>query len=198
MSTQAQILANQANAQKSTGPSGSSRFITSQNSTTYGLSKIGSMFFFLPDENEMEFIALESKLKLEHKPQTMTETIFVRRMAESEWLRARAQRLQLYCHDLETGSIRDQKQFALLLRYQSMHDRAFCKALSELQKLRNEKKKEEIGFVSQTRSAEVHNMKKEAFEMKKQQFEIKKSSASQPATRDVQPKEVEITQEIAA
>ena len=46
-------------------------------------------------------------------------------MAESEWLRNRAMRLQMYCYDIETGDIANEKQLALLLRYQSMHERAF-------------------------------------------------------------------------
>jgi Mn-containing catalase len=91
------------------------------------------------------------------------------------------------CYDSETGMIGDEKQFALLLRYESMHERAFYKAVNELQKLRKEKRKEEIGFVSQKRSAEVHTMKQEAFEMKKQQFEMKKSRSTQPAQSEIQP-----------
>jgi Mn-containing catalase len=108
-------------------------------------------------------------------------------MVESEWLHNRALYLQVTCHDIETGVIRDEKQLALLLRYESMHSRAFYKALNELQKLRNEKKKEQIGFVSQKRSAELHCMKQEAFEMKKEQFEMKKSRASQPAQPEIKP-----------
>jgi len=68
-----------------------------------------------------------------------------------------------------------------------MHDRAFYKALKQLRKLRNEKRNEQIGFVSQNRSAEVHTMKQEAFEMKKQQFEIKKSRSSQPERPEIKP-----------
>lgn len=41
------------------------------------------------------------------------------------------------------------KQLALYLRYQSTHDRAFHKSLSDLLKRRAEKHKAEIGFVSQ-------------------------------------------------
>jgi hypothetical protein len=187
MSTQAQVQANQANSQKSTGPSAAGRAASSRNSTTYGLSKTGSLFFFLPMEREEDFISLEAKFIREHQPQTITESVIVRRMVESEWLRNRALRLQVACHDRETGMIRDEKQLPLLLRYESMHERAFYRAVNELQKLRNEKKKEQIGFVSQKRSAELHSMKQEAFEMKKQQFEMKKSRASQPAQPEIKP-----------
>jgi hypothetical protein len=188
MATQAQVHANQANSQKSTGPtSGPGREASSRNSYTLGLSKTGGLFFFLPTELEEDFISLESKFISEHQPQTITESVLVRRMVESEWLRNRALRLQVKCHDRETGMIRDEKQLALLLRYESMHERAFYKAVNELQKLRKEKKKEEIGFVSQTRAAAVHAMKEEAFEMKKQQFEMKKSRSAQPAQPETKP-----------
>ena len=188
MATQAQVHANQANSQKSTGPtSGPGREASSRNSYTLGLSKTGGLFFFLPTELEEDFISLESKFISEHQPQTITESVLVRRMVESEWLRNRALRLQVKCHDRETGMIRDEKQLALLLRYESMHERAFYKALNELQKLRKEKTKEQIGFVSQKRAAEVHTMKQETFEMKKQQFEMKKSRASQSAQPEIKP-----------
>jgi hypothetical protein len=195
MSTQAQVNANQANSQKSTGPSsGPGREASSRNRITFGVSQTGGHFFFLPNEREEQFVSLKGKLKLEHNPQTITETILVRRMAESEWLRARAQRLQVYCHDPENGTIRDPKQFALLLRYQSMHERAFYKAINELQKLRNERRKEEIGFVSQKRFAELHSMRKEAFEMKKSRF----APAPQPETKPTEAESRPETLEMAA
>jgi hypothetical protein len=188
MSTPAQVQANRANSQKSTGPtSGPGRKTSSRNSSTFGISKTGGLFFFLPLEHEEDFIALEFKFISEHKPQTITESVIVRRMVESEWLRNRALCLQMRCYDSETGMIGDEKQLALLLRYESMHERAFYKAVNELQKLRKEKKKEEIGFVSQTRAAAVHAMKEEAFEMKKQQFEMKKSRSAQPAQPETKP-----------
>ena len=188
MATPAQVHANQANAQKSTGPtSGPARERSSRNSYTLGLSKTGGLFFFLPTELEEDFISLEAKFISEHQPQTITESVIVRRMVESEWLRNRALRLQVACHDRETGMIRDEKQLPLLLRYESMHERAFYRAVNELQKLRKEKKREEIGFVSQKRAAEVHAMKEEAFQMKKQQFEMKKSRSTQPAQPEIKP-----------
>ena len=188
MSTPAQVQANRANSQKSTGPtSGPGRETSSRNSYTFGISKTGGLFFFLPLEHEEDFIALEFKFISEHKPQTITESVIVRRMVESEWLRNRALCLQMRCYDSETGMIGDEKQLALLLRYESMHERAFYKALNELQKLRKEKTKEQIGFVSQKRAAEVHTMKQETFEMKKQQFEMKKSRASQSAQPEIKP-----------
>jgi hypothetical protein len=102
-------------------------------------------------------------------------------MAESEWLRARAVRLQtdVLFHDQIYGP----QKLALFLRYQTTHERAFYKALNELQKLRKERTKAEIGFESQklkqaaeTRSGEALNLRKEALNLKKAEFEFKKET----------------------
>jgi hypothetical protein len=188
MATAAQIHANQQNAQKSTGPtSQTGQEASSGNRRTFGLSSTTySRFIILPDEREEEFFALRSSLFREHAPQTETEKILVRRMAESEWLRARALLVQALCCDGK-GQIVDQKEFALYLRYQTTHERSFYRALNELQKLRNQKRKEQIGFDSQKRAAEALNLKKEEFELKKKAFELKServttgNSRNQPA-----------------
>ncbi len=45
------------------------------------------------------------------------------------------------------------RKLALYMRYQTTQDRAFSKCADELRKLRNEKRKAEIGFESQNRRA---------------------------------------------
>jgi hypothetical protein len=150
MSTQAQILANQANSQNSTGPkSAEGKAISSHNNFRHGLT---GPFTVLAWEKLQDFQALEHDLTAEHQPTTATESILVLEMAQSHWLRQRAILLQNTCF---IGSTRldpeNEKQLALYLRYQNTHSRAFYKALHELQKLRAEKRKQEIGFVSQER-----------------------------------------------
>jgi hypothetical protein len=182
MSTPAQVLANQENAKKSRGAtSATGRTASSENRRAHGLSSATyACFFFLETENKAEFEQLERNLIQEHAPQTTTEKIIVRRMAEHEWLRARALRLQAYCTEaLTTGQVVNEKHFALYLRYETTHERAFYRCLNELQKLRNQKTKEQIGFVSQKRAAELHEMKKETFEWKK--------SRVKPATQPEKP-----------
>jgi ribosomal protein L29 len=186
MSTQAQILANQANSQKSTGPSSNiGKETSSRNRIIHGLSDPENALFLLGFEDELEIRSSQRPHSPEeHQPQTETEHILVRRMWEAEWLRIRAIFFQTMCLDPETGFLREEKRFALFLRYQTTHERAFYKALNELQKLRNEKRNREIGFESQKRSAETHEIKKECHNLKKQEFELKKQRAAQP----VQPK----------
>ena len=101
-------------------------------------------------------------------------------MAESEWLRARALRLQAEC--VESIGGRGVQNLALFIRYQTTHERAFHRSLKELQSLRQQKAKAEIGFVSQklkqaadTRAAEALNLKKDAQILKRDEFEFKKS-----------------------
>ena len=178
MATQAQILANQANAQKSCGPSSTAgKQASSQNRRVHGLSDPGTAFILRSSEDESQFLALQESLHNEYLPQNETENILVRRMLHSEWLRLRAIMLQNLCHDLDTGYLENEKHFALYMRYQTTHERAFYRAMNELQKIRKEKRNEEIGFVSQQRAAEVHEMRKQTFEMKKTTFETRKTSS---------------------
>jgi len=144
MSTQAQIAANQKNSQKSTGPkSETGKAASSQNNFRHGFT---GGFRVLGWENAAEFNQLLQQLTDEHQPSTPTETLLVTQIAQSWWLRTRALSLQNECF---TGDSVDQKQLALYLRYQTTHERSFHKALSELLKLRAEKRRSEIGFESQ-------------------------------------------------
>ena len=147
MATEAQILANQNNAQHSTGPkSESGKAASAQNNFRHGLA---GAFAVLPSECQDEFDTLLCGLRAEHQPSTLTEMLLVQKMAEHYWLSHRAQRLQ----DLTMGEdlpAKDQdRQFALFLRYQTTNDRAFHQCLNQLLKLRAERRRVEIGFESQ-------------------------------------------------
>jgi hypothetical protein len=160
MSTPAQIAANQANAQLSTGAkTEEGKAASSRNHTSHGLTYRGGMFILLSWENAQEYDQLVVDLKSEHRPMSRTEMILVERMAQHHWLGNRAELLQSNCfHD--DGSV-DEKGLALYLRYQTTHERAFHKCLNDLLKLRAEKRKNEIGFESQKRKQEQHEMKKD-------------------------------------
>jgi hypothetical protein len=162
MSTEAQIRANQANAQHSTGPNTESgKAASCLNNFRHGLA--GAAFSVLPSEDQDEFDALLCALRAEHQPSTITENLLVQKMAQHYWLSQRAQRLQAHtafgarCAWSSEGltiaedlAAEDQdRQFALFLRYQTTNDRAFHQCLNQLLKLRAEKRKQEIGFESQ-------------------------------------------------
>jgi len=165
MSTEAQIAANQKNSRHSTGPkSAEGKGTVSMNACRHGLS---GGFLFLPGEMPADFEKLQDGLRTEHNPETPTETLLVESMAQHYWLQQRAIRLQGRCFN-EAGACDAERELALYLRYQTTHERAFHKSLNTLLKLRAEKRKAEMGFVSQQekqnrarQQAEAHARKQE-------------------------------------
>ncbi len=164
MTTSAQIAANQANAQRSTGPKTLEGLAASaRNNFRHGLA---GEFRVLRWENWEEFAQLSESLRKEHVPATCTETLLVERMAQHYWLSQRALHLQNLCLgdislDDAFPNAKDGNSLALYLRYQVTHERAFHKCLNDLLKLRAEKRKQEIGFESQERQRSAE-LRKEA------------------------------------
>ena len=167
MSTTAQTAANQANAQHSTGPkTEQGKAIASLNNLRHGFN--GS-FSVMPWESQDEFDFLFIDLRVEYKPVTVTETVLVEKMAQAMWLGQRAVLLQQRCFNPNVPECDNEKQLALYLRYQTTHDRAFHKCLTQLLKLRAEKRKEEIGFESQQQK-NADQTRREANENRKQEL----------------------------
>jgi len=104
-------------------PAGLAR--SSQNARTHGLSSLTSVFVLLPGEDPKEWVQLVHDLTAEFQPASRTERILVTDMAQSHWLTQRAINLQ-------TNAIDDPKAFALYLRYQTTHHRAYYRALKQL------------------------------------------------------------------
>jgi len=171
MSTsQAQIIANHLNAQHSTGPrSAEGKAVVARNNFRHGCA--GAIFIVLDWEKQEEFDELVAGLREEHAPATPTEHLLVDKMAQSYWLSKRASYLQHMCFDSQVPmcSATEEKVFALYMRYQTTHERAFYKALNELQKLRAEKRKSEIGFESQQRQ-HAQEERREAVEKRQQEL----------------------------
>jgi len=96
MSTEAQVRANQENAQHSTGPNTEAgKAASCLNNFRHGLT--GNSFTVLDFEDQDEFDALLCGLRAEHQPSTLTETLLVQKMAQSYWLSKRALYLQDQC-----------------------------------------------------------------------------------------------------
>ncbi len=166
MSTSAQVAANRANAELSTGPrSEQGKAASSHNRVVHGLA---GEFRVLPSEFQSEYDELLAAFRQEHRPATPTETALVEGMAQHHWLRKRALRLESSSFNAVTGQIDDEKRLALCLRYQSTHERGFHKCLNTLLKLRAEKRRTEIGFESQKRVEEEQTRKHEKHEMAKE------------------------------
>ena len=163
MSSAAQISANRANAQLSTGPQTEAGLAAiAHNNFRHGLA---STFVVLPSEDHAAYDDLLLNLNLEFAPSTETEETLVTAMAQHHWLTQRALRLQqpLFEAALETGAAPDAKQLGLYLRYQSTNDRAYHKALSQLLRLRSDRRRSQIGFESRKARNELQQAKLAAF-----------------------------------
>src|SRR5438270_777563 len=149
MSTEAQHAANNANAQLSTGPTTQEgKAISCQNRRKFGLT---GRFTVLPWEDQEDFNLLVTRLRAEHQPTIAFETDLIEKMAQHFWLSQRAVLLQETCFDRELPICEQEKLMALYLRYQTTHERAFERCVKELRTLRNESRKQKIGFDSQNR-----------------------------------------------
>ena len=191
MATIAQFLANQSNAHRSTGPtSETGKQKSSRNRTKHGLCHHNESFFLLTDENPDKFNELRAALQTEHQPQTETERILVQRLADHEWLRMRALRLQQTCI-FEGQHVLATEQFALYMRYQTTHERAFYKALKELQTIRAQRIKEQIGFESQKREQAAEQRAAETHHLKKQELQLKIESLA--SLRPLQKMEIDLS-----
>ena len=144
MSTERQKEANQANAQKSTGPkTPEGKAKSSLNHFSHGFQSNSPV---APGEDPKQFCALLASLTLEHKPMTSTEQILVEKMASNQWLSLRAFRLQSEAFRTREDRLTLPKDLGLLIRYHSAAERAFHKAHTELVKVQKERQKSQIGF----------------------------------------------------
>jgi hypothetical protein len=152
MSTQAQITANQANAQHSTGPrTETGKQASSQNNLRHGFA---GKFKVLDWEDQSEFDLLLATFGAKHEPADPYEFVLVEKMAQHFWLSQRSLKLQEQCFRPDLAMKEADTKLALYMRYQTTHDRAFRQASDELRKLRNEKRQAEIGFESQKHQEE--------------------------------------------
>jgi hypothetical protein len=150
MATPAQIAANRANSRESTGPTSTEgKAKSSRNAFSHGFTSTARV---IEGENPEEFTALHFSLLDELQPATTVETILIEKMSINQWQSLRAFRLQTQAFRRQENPMVDDetpKDLGLLIRYQTAADRAFHRAHAELLKLQKERKKSEIGFVSQ-------------------------------------------------
>jgi hypothetical protein len=133
MATPAQLTANQANAQNSTGPrtpEGKAR--VSQNAVSHGLT---ATRLVVRAEDAEELAALQASLAAELDPHGPAETIVFEELLHAAWNLRRFRRIEV---ELSTGEVADfghsPNAVALdrLTRYQTRAQRAYYKAVAEL------------------------------------------------------------------
>ncbi len=136
MATAAQITANQANAQHSTGPrtpEGKAR--VSQNALRHGLT---AARLVVRDDEREEFTALHDALLAELDPQGAVETVTFDELLHAAWNLYRFRRIE---SEVSLGTLQDftdpQTTAVLdrLTRYQARAQRAYYRALQELRAL---------------------------------------------------------------
>jgi hypothetical protein len=136
MATKAQLVANQANAQLSTGPkSREGKARVAQNAVTHGLTAKG---FVVRDDEHEEFEALRAGLLADIKPEGALETATFEQLFHAAWNLHRFRRIEAEASlgtlddftDPETAGVLDR-----LSRYQAREQRAYYRALQELKAL---------------------------------------------------------------
>jgi hypothetical protein len=161
MSSPAQIAANRANAQKSTGP----RTVEGKETSKYNGLRHGlaSPITVLPFENQDEYDSLYASFSEEHSPVGPTEQALVKQIADAQWKLLRLEKLEEQVFvALATGSQTEpnsdpfaamaaallgpgkhQQALNSLVRYQSTLNRQFLQSLKELKKYQNERRSKE-------------------------------------------------------
>jgi len=148
MATQAQVDANQANSQKSTGPkTDEGKAKSSRKRLSHGFA---SSTRFVLGEDPAEFNLLLDDLISEHHPATPTEQILVEQMAHHHWISLRATRLlnSEVAFYLKSGCT-PVLELGLFMRYQAAAERSFYKAHTALLKAQKQRHDSQIGFESQ-------------------------------------------------
>ncbi len=165
--SEAQLAANRANAQHSTGPTTTAgKEKSSQNRTFHGLAGSFRLLFW---EDADQFKQLVSSLYDEHKPVNDSERRLVDSMAQHFWLMQRA--ITLQDKMLATAEL-DHKTFGLYLRYQTTNERAYYRAKRELATQRKDQARQQNGFESQKRQQEAHEAKTRLTNARAQAAEI--------------------------
>jgi hypothetical protein len=175
MSTAAQKSANAANSRRSTGPTTEDgKQKASKNSAKHYLT---AKQLVVPGEDPEAYTELHQSLAESWSPANAQESLLVEQIAQNAWRLARVRRLEVAtfewmmptleaspvipgaCHMRTLANHDDAmarafhenaKAFDNLRRYTTPIERAYHNAIAELTKLQKERKKSEIGSVSQT------------------------------------------------
>src|SRR5580658_1178853 len=133
MTSTKQTEANRRNAQKSTGPrTPEGKAAVRLNALRHGLCARTAV---LPAENAEEFQQLCADLETEWQPQGRTEQYLLEQMAVAQWKAARACNMEYNVWD--QGALTESRMRTLesVLKQQTRWERAYFKALRELQAL---------------------------------------------------------------
>jgi hypothetical protein len=168
MATAAQLTANRANAQLSTGPAtpeGKAR--VSKNALRHGLT---ARHLVIRDDEREEFAALQDSLSGELAPQGALEALAFNELLHAAWNLHRFRRIEAECSSGTPDDFTDPQTIAVLDRlgrYQARAQRACSRALQELRALQTnralrEVKLDEEGAAELPALAEVNDLTKQS------------------------------------
>jgi len=141
MATPAQIRANRANAQLSTGPrSEAGRQITRFNALKHGLA---AKELVIPGEDPAALDALRADLIAEHQPAGPTEALLVEELAVCWWRlqRARKEETSMVRGVVAANKFYDSPIIVGALRYTIAAERAWNRALANLRTAQSDRRK---------------------------------------------------------
>jgi len=147
MATPAQLAANRANAQRSTGPrSVEGKSVSCFNALKHGIDAASPV---ITGEDPAEYAELADQYIRRFQPQTPDEHYHVQTMIDSDWQKRRLDRLETECYvilDTETPGVSlaaailsaspAAKLLARTQRQQAAHQRAWYRAFTELRRQR--------------------------------------------------------------
>jgi hypothetical protein len=157
MATENQISANRENASKSHGPvTEAGRAAVRLNALKHGLR---ARQLVLPGESREEFDQLCQDLESEWQPQTPTERICLENMVAAQWKLIRAENQEVLINTLPAGDP-GTKQLDSILLFQDRFQRAFERALRDLQKLQKDRRIAEEKAAAEKAATEKANAAK--------------------------------------
>lgn len=141
MATPAQIRANRANAQRSTGPrTETGKQVTKNNAMKHGLA---SERLVTRGEDPAALDALRADLQAEHQPANQTETMLVDDLAMCWWRLLRARKYEATLINCEKPAMVsfEHNQLAGIERYTASAERGWNRALTQLRAAQNDRRK---------------------------------------------------------
>ena len=176
MASPAQIAANRANAQKSTGPrTAEGKKRASMSALKHGLT---AQRLVLPHEDNLAYGEIRESLYNQYQPATEQECMLVDQLTSAWWRTLRVRQIETDMFDLQIQTLNhtypekektkttdrqalavrfvteSEKDFVNFMRYDAQIERAFYRALNTLEKIQAARRREEqralaseIGFV---------------------------------------------------
>ena len=191
MATPAQLAANRANAQRSTGP----RSVEGKSASRFNALKHGvdAASPVIPGEDPAEYQTLADEYQIRFLPQTPDEHYHVQTMIDSDWQKRRLDRLETECYvilDTETPGVSlaaailsaspAAKLLARTQRQQAARQRAWYRAFTELRRQREREEDEGQSFEPYEEPAESQSKPEESAAPERTQSPAQIASESWP------------------